>query len=127
VNPIMWGIVAAAVAATVWHAVTEHHMHLRVLRRFRPGTAVPQTTHDTWWHGLPKSRQRTVQVALTMAGLAGGIAYETVPRVAIVVLGGIVLAGATLLAIRTTGNTRHQANTYPEPAPGPRNSRGMRG
>jgi hypothetical protein len=103
----MWGIIAAAAAATLWHAMTEHHLHLRLLRHFRPGTVVPQTTHDTWWHGLPKSRQRTVQAALTMAGLAGGIAYETAPRVAIVVLGGIVLAGIMLLAVRAAGNTRH--------------------
>ena len=106
-NPVMWGIIAAAVAATVWHAVTEHHVHLRFLRHFRPGIVVPRTTHDTWWHGLPKSRRMSVQAALTALGLAGGIAYETAPRAAIVALGVIVVTGAALLAVRSFGNARH--------------------
>lgn len=101
-NPVMWGIIAAAAAATVWHAVAEHHVHRRLLRRFRPGTAVPQTTHDTWWHSLPRSHRITVQAALTTAGLAAGIAYETVPTVAIAVLAGTVVAGIVLLAARTS-------------------------
>lgn len=106
-NPILWGIIAAAVAATAWHAVTEHHLHLRLLRRFRPRTAVPETTHDTWWHGLRKSRRVAVQAGLMMAGLAAGIAYETAPAVAVAVLGAIVAAGALLLAVRISGGTRH--------------------
>jgi hypothetical protein len=88
VNPVIWGITAAAVAATVWHALSEHHAHRRLLRRFRPGTVVPETRHDTWWHSLPKSHRVAVQAALTAAGLAAGIAYETVPAVVMAVLGG---------------------------------------
>lgn len=106
-NPVMWGIIAAAAAATAWHAVTEHHLHLRLLRRFRPRTAVPETTHDTWWHGLPKSRRVTVQAGLALAGLTAGIAYETAPTVAIAVLAAAVVAGTLLLAVRMTGGTRH--------------------
>jgi hypothetical protein len=64
---------------------------------------VPETTHDTWWHSLPKSHRVTVQAALTTAGLAAGIAYETVPAVAIAVLAGLVTTGTVLLAIRTAG------------------------
>lgn len=105
-NPVMWGIVAVAAAATGWHAVTEHHWHLRLLRRFRPRTAVPETTHDTWWHALPKSRRVTVQAGLTLGGLAAGIAYETLPTVATAALGAMVAAGALLLAVRITGGTR---------------------
>jgi hypothetical protein len=113
VSPIIWGIVVAAAAATAWHAVTEHQVHRRLLRRFRPGTVVPETTHDTWWHSLPKSYRVTVQAALMAAGLAAGIAYETIPAVATGVLAGLVTAGMALLAIRT-GNTmlgRAQAST----------------
>jgi hypothetical protein len=106
VNPLMWGIIAAAAAATAWHAVTEHHSHLRLLRRFRPRTAVPATTHDTWWHALPKNRRVTVQAGLMAGGLAAGIAYETLPTVAIAVLGAITVAGALLLAVRIAGGTR---------------------
>jgi hypothetical protein len=103
VNPLMWGIVAAAIAATGWHAITEHHLHRRVWRRFYPGTVVPATTHDTWWHSLPKSRRTTVQACLIAAGLAGGIAYKTVPLLAITVVGTIVMAAVALLAIRSAG------------------------
>jgi hypothetical protein len=103
---VWWGITAVAAAAAVWHALTEHHAHLRLLRCVRPGTVIPQTTHDTWWHALPKSRRIIVQAALTVAGLGAGIACETVPAVGIAVLAGIVVAGAVLVAVRSAGRTR---------------------
>lgn len=112
-NPVIWGITAVAAGATLWHAVTEHHAHRRILRRFRPGTVVPETRHDTWWHGLSKSRRVALQVALTIAGLAAGIAYETVPAVAMAVLGGLVVAGIMLVIIRTTGAARSRALADP--------------
>jgi hypothetical protein len=104
VNPLIWGIAAAAAAATVWHAVAEHHAHRRLLRHFRPGTVVPETSHDTWWHSQPKSRRVAVQAALMTAGLAAGIAYEIVPAVTTALLGGLAAAGIVLLIIRTAGN-----------------------
>lgn len=114
-NPVMWGIVAAAIAATGWHAVTEHHLHRRVLRRFRPGIVVPETTHDTWWHSLPRRYRITVQAGLIAAGLAGAIAYKTVPLVAITVVGTIVIAAAVLLAMRTTAVRFLLLREEPEP------------
>ncbi len=99
-NPVIWGITAAAAAATAWHAVTEHHVHRRILRHFRPGTVVPETSHDTWWHSLPKSHRVTVQAGLATIGLAAGIAYETARAVTIAVLGGLVAAATVLLIIR---------------------------
>jgi hypothetical protein len=109
VNPVIWGIIAAAAAATVWHAVTEHHAHRRLLQFFRPGTVVPETSHDTWWHSLPKGHRVTVQVALVTAGLVAGIAYETVPAAAIAGLSGLVAAGIVLLSVRTVGATLRRA------------------
>jgi ABC-type protease/lipase transport system fused ATPase/permease subunit len=103
---VLWAITAIAAAATVWHGVTEHHLHLRLLRCLRPGTVVPRTTHDTWWHALSRSRRIIVQVALTAAGLAAGIACEAAPAVAITVLAGSVVAGTVLVAVRTAGRTR---------------------
>lgn len=102
-NPVVWGIIAAAAAATVWHAVTEHHVHRRLLRFFRPGTVVPETSHNTWWHSLPKGHRVTVQVALVTAGLVTGIAYETIPAAAIAGLSGLVAAGIVLLSVRAVG------------------------
>ena len=103
-NPLIWGITAAAAAAAVWHAVTEHHAHRRLLGHFRPGTVVPETSHDTWWHSLPKSHRIAVQAALMIAGLGAGIAYEIVPAVTTAVLGGLAAAGIVLLIIRSAGN-----------------------
>jgi hypothetical protein len=117
VNPVIWGITAAAVAATVWHALSEHHAHRRLLRRFRPGTVVPETRHDTWWHSLPKSHRVAVQAALTAAGLAAGIAYETVPAVVMAVLGGLVAAATVLLIIRTTGTAVRASGPGDRPLP----------
>ncbi len=99
----MWGIIAFAAAATGWHAVTEHHVHLRVLRIVRPGTRVPSTTHDAWWHSLPRSHRIAVQATLTAAGLVAGFAYQAAPAVAMAVLGVIVAAAAGLLVIRAVG------------------------
>jgi hypothetical protein len=106
VNPAIWGITATAVAATVWHAVTEHHVHRRLLRHFRPGTVVPETSHDTWWHSLPRRHRVAVQAALMMAGLAAGIGYETARTVTLAVLGGLVAAGTVLLIFRAAGTVR---------------------
>jgi hypothetical protein len=113
VNPIMWGITAAATVVTMWHAVTEHHMHLRLLRHFRSGTLVPETTHDTWWHSLPKNHRIAVQAALMTVGLVCAIAYEAMPAAAVAVLGVIVIAGAALLAIRSAD--RKRSRPMPEP------------
>jgi hypothetical protein len=104
VTAVLWAITAVAAAAAVWHAVTEHHVHLRLLRRLRPGTVVPQTTHDTWWHALPASGRVIVQAALTAAGLGAGIACAAAPMVAITVLAGIVVAGAVLVAVRAASS-----------------------
>ena len=108
-SPAIWGITATAAAATVWHAITEHHVHRRLLRHFRPGTVVPETSHDTWWHSLPKTHRVAVQTALIAAGLAAGIGYETVPAVTTAVLCGLVAAGIVLLIIRTFGNATSRA------------------
>jgi hypothetical protein len=107
VTAVLWAITAVATAAAVWHAVTEHHVHLRLLRRLFPGIVVPQTSHDTWWHSLPRSRRIIVQAALMAAGLGLGIASEVAPTAAITALGGIVATGAVLAVFRTLGSTRH--------------------
>jgi hypothetical protein len=105
VTALLWGITAVAAAAAVWHALTEHHVHLRLLRSVRPGTVVPQTSHDSWWHALPRGRRIIVQAALTAAGLGAGIACETAPAVGIPVFAGIVVAAGVLVVLRTARGT----------------------
>lgn len=92
-------LITAGLAAS-WHAVTEHHVHLRVWRRVRPGTAVPESGHHAWWHSLPRRYRFAIQLALLLCGLAFGVAYPLAP-VPVLVLGGLAVAAGFAAGIRT--------------------------
>ena len=65
-----------AVAAWAWHAVREHHAHLRLLRVVRPDTFVPPTRHDTGWHGLGHWKRIAVDIAMFAAAIVIGLAWQ---------------------------------------------------
>lgn len=93
-------VLIAAGLAVGWHAVTEHHVHLRAWRLVRPRTVLPVTSHHAWWHSLPRRYRLAIQTALLLCGLAFGVAYPLAP-VPVLVLGGLAVCGGLALGIRT--------------------------
>jgi hypothetical protein len=96
-------VVATAVllaAATGWHAVADHHCHLRVLRRIRPGIQVPVTSHVTWWHGLSWPRKAAVNGSLLAAGGLTGLAWLLSPVAATTACAAVLAAMAVTMTIR---------------------------
>jgi hypothetical protein len=92
-------VLAVAVLAVTWHAVTEHHVHLRLARLVRLPVRVPVTSHHAWWHGLPRLYRIAIQAALVLCGLAFGIAYPLAP-VPVLALGGLAVAAGLGAGIR---------------------------
>jgi hypothetical protein len=65
-----------ALAAWGWHAVREHHAHLRLLRVFKPDTVVPPTSHDTGWHGTGHWKRGLVNVSMIAAAIVIGFCWN---------------------------------------------------
>lgn len=99
-------VLIAAGLTMAWHAVAEHHVHLRALRLVRRSTAVPETDHHAWWHSLPRRYRLAIQVALLLCGLGFGVAYPLAP-VPVLVLAGLAIAGGMAAGIRTVLRERH--------------------
>jgi hypothetical protein len=113
-----WFAVAAGLLATGWHAIAEHHVHLRLLHRIRPRTVVPVTAHHAWWHTLTRARRLAIQGALLLAAAAFAVAYPLAPDVVTIVF-AITVAAATGLGIRAHATTRRTADG-PRAGGGPR-------
>lgn len=108
---VLMGIAAAAWA---WHAVHEHHAHLRLLRVVRPDTFVPPVRHDTGWHGLGHWKRMAVHAAMLGAAVVIGLAWQLswIGTAIALVLGGT--AWAVLAFVRAAGSLRHrEARTEP--------------
>jgi len=93
-------VLAGALTALGWHAVSEHYLHLRLLRLIRHSTHVPVTSHDAWWHELAWWWRYAIQAALLVLATVIGLAYRAAPG-AVTAVGAAVVIGALItLALR---------------------------
>jgi hypothetical protein len=107
-------VLALAVLATGWHAVTEHKVHRRAWRLVRPSTAVPETGHHAWWHSLPRRYRLAIQGALLLCGLAFGTAYPLAP-VPVLVTGAVAVAAGVTAGVRAMVRERRAERVAERP------------
>lgn len=106
-----------AVAAWGWHAVREHHAHLRLLRVIRPDTFVPPTRHDTGWHGLGHWKRIAVDIAMFAAAIVIGLLWQLSWTGTAVALAFAGVLWAVLGSVRAAGSLRRrEARTEPPAA-----------
>jgi hypothetical protein len=99
-NAVGCFIIGMALLAVGWHAVAEHHSHLRIVKIFRPDIEIPQSTHDAWWHSLSRWRRFMIQGTLLVVAVVVGTAYRHAPTIVAAIGGGAVVAALVVLAIR---------------------------
>ena len=113
-TPVIIALAVVTIAAWAWHAVTEHHVHRKLLARVRRGVIVPQTRHDAWWHGMSHVKRLGVSALLLLAAMALGLSWQLERTAATAAAIIIAVAVAGLLAARRVGRAigeRHR----PEP------------
>lgn len=98
--PVVLAVAVVLAGSWLYHAVADHHGHLRLLRAFRPATAVPGTRHDSAWHALSRPRRLLVNGMLVSAAVLAGLAWELSPPVTAACLVLATAAGVTRLAVR---------------------------
>jgi hypothetical protein len=97
---VLWWVLGAALVPLGWHAVAEHHVHLRALHLVRPRTVIPVSAHHSWWHSLPRLHRAAIQAALLSCGAAFGVAYPLAPAAVAVIAALAVAAAVVTLAVR---------------------------
>lgn len=100
-SPPVLAAVIAVLAAAAWHEVHSHSRHLRILRAFRPQTAVPATRHDTWWHGLGARQRIAFSAAMAAGGALAGLAWVLAPATATAAVIAVTASTAAARAIRS--------------------------
>lgn len=98
--PVMIALLALAISGWLYHAVTEHHLHLVIARKVTPGTVVPATRHDTGWHAMSHRARTGANIAMLAAAACLGLAWQlerTATAAGIVI---ILACGGAWLAAR---------------------------
>lgn len=101
-----------AVAAWLWHAVTEHHVHLVIARMVSPSVTVPPTRHDTMWHGLSHGRRLAADAAIVLAAACTGAAWRLAPAVTLI---SVVIACAAVIVLGATKSLGRVIGARPRP------------
>jgi hypothetical protein len=86
---------AVVTAAMIWHAITGHHWHWKLIAAFRPGVQVPPARHDTGWHALPWWKRAIANAAVAAGAALTGLAWFLSPGATVVI--GILVIIAVLL------------------------------
>lgn len=100
-SPPVLAAVIAVLAAAAWHEVHSHSRHLRILRAFRPQTAVPPARHDTWWHGLGAGRRIAFSAAMAAGGALAGFAWVLAPAAAMTAVIAVTASTAVARTVRS--------------------------
>lgn len=101
ITPLAVFAAAVILAAMAWHGVHSHSRHLRILRVFRPQTAVPPIRYDTWWHGLGAGQRIAFGAALPAGGACTGLAWVLAPAAATAAVIAVLAGTAVARTIRS--------------------------
>jgi hypothetical protein len=111
-DPVVVAGVLLVIAASAYHAVTEHHVHLRVARLVNPAVVVPETRHDTRWHAMTHRQRWYVNGGMIVMAIALGLAWRVQPRVTTISVVIVFIAAAAALIARAVSRaigSRHRA------------------
>jgi hypothetical protein len=101
-------------AVTLYHGVTEHHIHLHYFWRYvRPGMHIPQTRHDTRWHGMGHAARWRYYAGMAAVTFCLGTAWRWHPRLIVITLAAAVLVTVTALGARTLSRTFGERHRHP--------------
>lgn len=106
-------LVVIALAAQGWHAIAEHHAHLRLLRVIRPETDVPPVRQAAFWHALGHWKRMAVQAGMLAAALVTGFIWSLSAVALIMILATGLTVAAVLLIVRSAAvpGRRHDVTT----------------
>jgi hypothetical protein len=103
-DPVAVAGVLIIIIAGGYHAVTEHHVHLKIAQLVNPRIEVPQTRHDSRWHGMSHLQRAGVNGGMVIMAIALGVAWRIQPQATTVCAAIIVIAAAAALVSRAIGN-----------------------
>jgi hypothetical protein len=103
------------IAAGAYHAVTEHHVHLRIAHAVNPRVEIPPTRHDTRWHAMTHRQRAYVNAGMIAMAVLLGLAWGLQPQVTTICVIIMTACAVTAAAARAVSRTLGQRRR-PEPA-----------
>jgi hypothetical protein len=113
--PVMVSGLILASVAWIWHAVTEHHVHLILARKVNPDICVPQTRHDARWHGMNHRRRMGVNATLIGAAFLLAVSWQAERTATAVTVLVIAVAGCAWMAARSISHAIGERRHLPDP------------
>lgn len=113
---VVFGVLLV-IAAGGYHAVTEHHVHLKIAHLVNRNVAVPETRHDTRWHAMNHGQRGAVNAGMIAAAFALGLAWRLAPKITTICVTIAIVAAAAALIARAVSKAlgqRHRPDTDPE-------------
>jgi hypothetical protein len=103
------------IGAGVYHAVTEHHVHLRIAHAVSPRVEVPPTRHDTRWHAMTHGQRACVNAGMIAMAVMLGLAWGLAPQVTTVCVAVMTACAVTAAVARAVSRSLGQRR-QPDPA-----------
>jgi len=110
---VVFGILLV-IAAGGYHAVTEHHVHLRILHLVNPRVEVPETRHDSRWHAMGHGQRALANTGMIVAAACLGVAWRLAPGITTICVTIAIAAAAAALLARAVSKAlgqRHGTDT----------------